>query len=295
MILKNVVAEFLIYQEVNGNSIRTLEYYTLTLGYFMDFLGADRQLRMISLSDLHAYYYFLKNRNITRITLQTYIRSVRAFLNWCYAQEYMPQKLTEKFLLPRAEQKVFDVLTDYEIQKLFSCFDLRTFHGVRNWCICALMLDSGLRKSEVVSVHFCHFRHTDSFLIVQGKGSRQRRIPLGVHTRKNMAKYVSLIPNQGSRFLFMKSDGSPITGHTVTQLFRKLKTETGITRLHPHLLRHTFATCFIENGGDVFTLQQILGHTTLDMSRKYTHLGNKSTYEKFRAYSPLDNMKKPPY
>jgi len=293
LLLQNAVSEFIINQEVRGNSENTIEYYTLDLGYFVDFMGIDKDLCKITLTDLHGYYMHIKERKITKVSIQSYIRAVRTFLNWCYSEGYISEKLTERFKLPRSDLKIFDVLDDYEIQKLLSCFDLSTVLGVRNWCICALMLDSGLRKSEVVRATFCRFRATD-FLIINGKGNRQRRVPLGLLTRKYLAKYDTLINNQGRKSLFLKNDGSPLTANTIKMLFQRLKNDTGMERLHPHLLRHTFATRFIENGGDVFTLQQILGHTTLDMSKKYTHLGNKNTFDKFRAFSPLDNMKKPP-
>jgi len=292
LLLQNVINEFLINQEIKGNSKSTLDYYALTLGYFLDFMGADKPVPDIILVDLNNYYLHLKKRNVSSVTLQTYMRAVRSFLNWCYDEGYMPVKLSDRFKLPKAERKVFDVLTDYEIERLFGFFDIKQVLGLRDWCICALMLDCGLRKNEVVTMTFSRYRGKDGYIIVQGKGNRQRVVPLGLKTRKHLAKYEHFCHRHGTESMFLTKDGLPITKSTVKQLFSRLKTETGIQRLHPHLLRHTFATRFIENGGDVFTLQHLLGHSTLDMSKKYLHLSMRNTLDKFKAFSPLDNIGK---
>ncbi len=292
MKLENAINEFLINQEIRGNSKNTLEYYSLNLSYFGDFIGYDKSISDIILIDLNNYYINLKKRNVSSVTLQTYIRAIRTFLNWCYDENYTPVKLSERFKLPRAERKVLDVLTDYEIERLFNIFDTKKILGLRDWCICALMLDCGLRKNEVVTMTFNRYRGKEGYIIVQGKGNRQRVVPLGLRTRKHLAKYEAFSLCQGTESLFLKNDGMPITKSTVKQLFLRLKAETGIQRLHPHLLRHTFATRFIENGGDVFTLQQLLGHSTLDMSKKYLHLSLRNTLDKYKAFSPLDNIGK---
>jgi len=292
MILENALNEFLINQEIKGNSKRTLEYYSLNLSYLLAFLGNDKLIDDITLIDLNNYYLHLKKRNISSVTLQTYIRAVRTFLNWCYDEEYISVKLPDRFKLPKAEKKVIDVLTNYEIEILFSNFDIRKYIQLRNWCICALMLDCGLRKNEVVTMTLNRYRGNDGYVIVQGKGNCQRVVPLGLKTRKSLSKYVALRPCLETDSFFLNADYSPITQNAIKQLFTRLKAETGIKRIHPHLLRHTFATMFIENGGDVFTLQQLLGHSTLDMSRKYLHLGVRNSIDKYRAFSPLDNMKR---
>ena len=291
MNLKSAVNEFLITQKIKGNSLKTIEYYSEVLQYFLDFIG-DIELETLKLSDLNRYYIEQSNRKISSVTVQSYMRGLRAFLNWCYGEEYMTVKLTEKFKLPKSQKSVIDVLNDYEIHMLFSVFDLRSVLGLRDYCICSLMLDCGLRKNEVVKQTISRYKAPDGYLIVHGKGNRERVVPMGFNTRKYLLKYHTKIKNLQGDILFRKNNGDPITDNTVKQLFSRLKAQTGIQRLHPHLLRHTFATRFIENGGDVFTLQQLLGHTTLEMSKRYTHMSNAKIIEKYRCFSPIDNMKK---
>lgn len=291
MFLESVINEFLVVQLIRGNSQRTVEYYTLSLNLFVEYVG-NMDIEKLNLVDLQNYYIYLKSRGVSSVTIQTYIRALRAFLNWCYDEDYISVKLTDKFKLPKAKQIYLDVLSDYEIAVLFQIFDTKTFLGLRDYCICALMLDSGLRKNEVVTQSVFGCRYLDGYIIVNGKGNRQRVVPIGFNTRKHLMKWDTLIKNLDGDILFRKQDGEPITGNTIKQLFYRLKEVSGIKRLRPHLLRHTFATRFIENGGDVFTLQCLLGHTTLDMSRKYTHLSSAKMVERYHAFSPLDNIKK---
>lgn len=293
MDLNSAIQEFLLTQKIKGNSDKTISYYTDILRYFFDFIG-DAELDAIKLSDLHNYYIAQSQRNVSSVTVQSYMRGLRAFLNWCYDEEYTSFRLTDKFKLPKCRKTVVDVLNDYEIHRLFSVFDLRTVLGLRDYCICSLMLDCGLRKNEVVKQTISRYKAADGYLIVLGKGNRERVVPMGLNTRKYVLKYHNKIKNLQGDFLFRKNNGEPITDNTVKQLFSRLKANTGIQRLHPHLLRHTFATRFIENGGDVFTLQQLLGHTTLEMSKRYTHLSNTKIVEKYRVFSPMDNINKTP-
>lgn len=122
------------------------------------------------------------------------------------------------------------------------------------------------------------------------KGNKERFVPLGLNSKRALLRYCSIVPNgEKETPLFVKDTLIPIRESTVKQLFRKLKEQSEIPRLHPHLLRHTFATRYIERGGDIYSLQSILGHTSLEMVKKYVHLIPSKTVVNFSALSPLDN------
>lgn len=233
----------------------------------------------------------LAERNISSTTIQTYIRALRSFLTWCYQQEYIPVNLSEKFRLPKAQRKAIDVLTDSEVRRLLFCFNLRYLVHLRNYCMCSLMLDSGLRLHEVVTLTIEHTHLPEGYIIVDGKGNKQRVVPLGMNTRKFLFRYLSRRPGCASTDrVFLMSNLEPVTDATLRQMFRKLKKRSGIPRLRAHLLRHTFATRYLENGGDMYALQQILGHTSLEMVKKYVHSTTRKIVPKFPEFSPLDNL-----
>lgn len=294
MTVKNAIDEFLIEQQIRGNSKATVLYYSRCLGFFADFNGLSmRSIGSVTLSDCRTYSLYLKGRNIATTTLQTYIRALRAFLSWCYTEGYIPENITERFRLPKAQRKKIDVLTDEEIKRLFLSLDGRSFVQIRNYCIVALMLDCGLRLNEVVTLRRDKIHIVEGYMIINGKGNKERFVPLGLNSKKALLRYISLIPSSCTEtLLFVKDTLIPINQSTVKQLFRKLKTRSNIPRLRPHLLRHTFATRYLENGGDIYSLQLILGHTSLEMVKKYVHLIPSKTTVNFYSLSPLDTALK---
>lgn len=293
MTLENACDSFLIEQHIRGNTEKTIRYYTSCLDLFARFAGSDTEIDKISIDLLKRYYMHLANGNVTTTTVQTYIRAVRAFLTWCYHEELMSENLTEKFRLPKAQRKTIDVLTDSEICRLFSCFNLRNPVSLRNACVCSLMLDCGLRLNEVVTLTLDHLRLTDGYAIVDGKGNKQRIVPLGYQTRKLLLRYLSHRPlSVKHSAVFIQRDLTPITDNTLRLMFRRLKTQANIPRIRAHLLRHTFATNFLQNGGDIYTLQQILGHTSLEMVKRYVHFTPVKMQSTHAKYSPLDKVLK---
>ena len=291
MTIQQALTEFQIEQQIRGNTPKTVQYYSLSVGLYARFAGFDTPLQEITLNSLRAYYLHLLERNISSTTIQTYIRALRSFLTWCYQQEYIPVNLSEKFRLPKAQRKAIDVLTDSEVRRLLLCFNLRYLVHLRNYCMCSLMLDSGLRLHEVVTLTIEHTHLPEGYIIVDGKGNKQRVVPLGMNTRKFLFRYLSRRPGCASTDrVFLMSNLQPVTDATLRQMFRKLKKRSGIPRLRAHLLRHTFATRYLENGGDMYALQQILGHTSLEMVKKYVHSTTRKLVPKFPEFSPLDNL-----
>ena len=293
MTLQNAYEEFMLEQQVRGNSAKTQEYYKGALGKFLTYAGPDFDPAAVTLKMLRNYAAQMRKGSLSSTTIQSYIRALRAFLRWCYNEEYMPVDLSEKFPLPRAKKDTIHVLTDEEINRLMGSFNLKDEVQLRNYCICSLMLDSGLRLNEVVTLTLEHLHITDGYAIVDGKGNKQRMVPLGNNTRKVLTRYLRRRPACATMDrVFVLRNGQPIKQTTVRQLFKKLKHRVGIPRLHPHLLRHTFATRYLMNGADQYSLQEILGHTSPAMTQKYVHLTQQQNVKRFSNFSPQDTLKR---
>ena len=295
--LSNFIVEFLIHQKTLGNSQSTIDYYINSLQLFVDFVG-DIEVKDIDIALLRKYYLSLTEKELSSVSIQSYIRALRAFLNWLYKNEYITTDLCNRFKLPKAKRKIIDVLTDREISCIFSTLSGNDISSIRNKLIIALMLDSGLRRHEVVSLTLASAHLDERYLIVQeAKCDKQRIVPFGLSTEKLLQAYLdmtSFAPFREPLIIKVSSSGvvEGISDNTLKQLFRKLKKRTGISRLKPHLLRHTFATRYLENGGNIYALQQILGHTSLEMVKRYLHLANTRIRADFGLFSPLDNIKK---
>ena len=233
--LQDGVSSFLVEQQIRGNSEKTLIFYRSSLSKAMAFLGAGSPLDALTLAQLQGYYLALQKKGLSSVTIQSYIRAVRSFLTWCYREDYIPQDLSVKFRLPRAQRKEIDTLTDSEVQRLLACFNPRSLLQLRNLCICSLMLDSGLRREEVVTLSLPLLHVREGYAIVNGKGNKQRTVPLGLHTRKLLLRYLSRRPGCApSDRVFLKANLSPVSGNTVRQMFDRLKIRADIPRLKAH-------------------------------------------------------------
>jgi len=196
--------------------------------------------------------------------------------------------------MPKAPKKTIEILSDEEIKLLYNSINDKTEFGLRNKCIISLMLDSGLRRNEVLALNFDDIHFSQNVIKVTGKGQKDRIVPLGLYTKKLIFKYLNgyrPMPEYPSKKLFLSQDKKPVSTDVVKMLFTRLKKKTGITRLRPHLLSHTFATRYLMNGGDTFSLQMILGHTSLEMTRCYSHLASSYAVMNFRNFSTLDNLR----
>jgi len=234
---------------------------------------------------------------LSPFTINKRIRSVKSFLAWAYSEEYIAKDLAKQFKKIKQPQKIIQTFDLDVVKEWLDGFDLDTFTGHRNHTIISTLLDCGLRISELTGLKARDIELKECYLIVMGKGSKQRIVPFSLELRKRLIKYLRHREKSGQDakegYLFPNIEGgrlSPVTiGHTITETGRK----AGLTgeKISCHTFRHTFAKNYIVNGGDVFSLQKILGHTSLAMVRHYTNLDNTDVINAHRKVSPLTHMK----
>lgn len=290
MTIKQVFQAFTVEQQIRGNSPQTIKYYSSCVNPFVLYVGIDCDVEEISVSDVKGYILSLRTR-VSSISLKTYVKGIKTFLAWLYDEDYISDDINSEIPIPRAQKKTIDVLTDDEIKRLFKLFNCKDIVGLRNYCICSLMLDSGFRKTEIVNLKLSDLHIPEGYILVNGKGNKQRIVPIGYHTQKHLIKYVSFRPVLKTENVFLSKNLQPITKAVIECLFKKLKKELLVPRIKAHLLRHTFATRYLENGGNIYALQQILGHTSLDMVKRYVHLAQHKNVANFSNFSPLDNLR----
>lgn len=170
-----------------------------------------------------------------------------------------------------------ETLSDEEITLLFQRLERSTMLGSRNTAILALLLDSGIRLSELTGLKLQDVHLEDQYVKVMGKGSKERIIPFGSAAKRALIHYLLHFRGEpahpGVQEFFLTIDGYPLSQEAVKSVLQRLGRAAGIRRLHAHLCRHTYATNFLLNGGNVLLLKQNLGHTTLAMVDRYVHLG----------------------
>jgi len=282
--LGGATSQFLAAKAAEGASPKTIEWYRTVLGRAARDLGANRALEAIRPTELHAWLVSLRE-TLSPTSVAGYVRGLKAFANWCATEEVADAKALRKLRKPRVPHKLVEPLSDDSLRRLLDCA------SARERAIVLLFLDTGLRLSELAGVRPSDLR-PDGAVKVMGKGARERIVPVGTAARQALLRYlrqeVSFPPNEP---IFRSRRGGPLPAHSIQQVFRRLKARAGIPgRCSPHTMRHTFARAYLLNGGDAFSLQRMLGHSTLDMVKRYVALGDADLVTRHRTASPADRL-----
>lgn len=295
MTVSEAINIFLIEQKARGNTLKTINNYSSILGYFLTFTN-DIDISLIDKSLLLDYIIYLQNRiknvehkykkiddtsRMSSITIKTYCRHLKVFLNWLYENDYIDINVSAKFKLPKAQKKLINILSPAEIDIIFNATE-KTNESLRNMVIISLMLYSGLRLSEVCNIKTDNVFLDKKLIKVMGKGQKERIVPINDFTFNCINNYLETM--QPSEYFILNRNKQKVTKDSICCLVRRISVKTGIKRLHPHLFRHTFATRYLIAGGDVNSLSLILGHTTLKMTEVYVHLATSYSISHYRKY-----------
>jgi len=222
-------------------------------------------------------------------------RAVRSFSTWVYEEGYLDDNVMQRLRLPKLPTTLPEPLNEQEIRLVLSTCLETTHERRRNFAIMMLFLDTGLRLDELVNLRLSRIDFPLGEMTVTGKGSKERKVPVGSQAKKALLEYISKERREPSNpmdadYLFISADGQRITHTAVAKVFQRVKEQAGVPKLHPHVCRHTFSVRYLVNGRDAFSLQKILGHTTLEMTRKYVNMAFGEVKVKHRQFSPMDNL-----
>jgi site-specific recombinase XerD len=228
------------------------------------------------------------------ISVQSHYRVVRAFCNWMVEQDYLSASPMAKMKPPIARPDQIQPLTNQQVHRLVEGAR-KTEYPLRNVAIIFLILDTGLRASEVCGLQMRDIDMDAWGLRVLGKGNKHRTVYLGSRTaQRALLDYLRIQERQPEEFVIQseRNGGAPLTPHGLLFVVKSCGEAGGVAGVGPHDLRHTFAFNFIAGGGTEFTLQTMLGHTSLAMTRKYVNLAGADLSAQARAVGTLDKVMK---
>lgn len=235
--------------------------------------------------------------SLSPFTVNQAARLLRGFGNWLEHNEFAnPFK---KLPIPKTPINEIEILTEDEIKRLLASVDPNTAHGARVYAIVLIMLGSGLRLGEVASLQTNNLDLDHRKVRVLGKGNKWRTVSVGVRTTKALIKYLHVYRTapaneQAQTTLFLSVDGYALGNSGVHQIIRRLRKRSHIPRLHAHLFRHTFAVRYLLQGGDIASLQEILGHDDITTTRMYLHLTKDQIVAQHRKFDPIDAIELEP-
>lgn len=255
-----------------------------------------RHLQQVNRYDVRHPFNRPDEKRLSPFTINGYVRAIRAFWSWLVAEELIEHNPLARVRPPRVPQRVVQTLTEAEVQRLLDAIPRGTATGFRDYAIVLTLLDCALRATELVGLEVDDIDFERGLLKVTGKGRKERVVPFGARVAKALWKYAARYRAEPEtpvcRSFFLTQHGRPLTVNRLEKRMAEYKARAGITgkRCSPHVLRHTSATLFLQNEGDPFTLQRILGHTRLDMTRHYVNQSDKHIKAAHRLHSPVDNM-----
>ena len=281
-------------------SPRTVESYSRDLKQFLSHLTAGRTDRKIKPSDLdhitiREFLSRLSQAGNRKVTIARKLSVLRSFFRYLYREGHLDQNPAKLVRTPRQPLKTPRFLSIAEIESILALPPAATSKGLRDRAILELLYASGLRVGELVDLNLIDLSMTRQLVRVRGKGNKERVVPFGEPSRASLAAYLearrrilaSRKDSPETPALFLNLRGGRLSARSVQ---RNLGTYIGQAALlldvHPHLLRHSFATHLLNNGADLRSIQELLGHESLSTTQRYTHVSIEHLQKVYRAAHP---------
>ena len=309
--LDRAIAHYLASIKGENYSPRTVDLYDRVLTRFCRRLGESPAVEDVNVDTALEFQLFLQGvpRNadhpfkrsggaLSPEYVNLNCRILRSFSSWLQRHKYLKDNVLKDFRPGKVPYREIVPLSPDEQRGVVACLKGESYEQARGMAICLTLLDTGLRASELchIEVEDCD-PYSGEVRVREGKGARDRHVAVGVRTLAAIHAYVfqhrpdpaPAVPDR----LYLSRDGYPMDRKSLYQVIRRLRRRAGIRRLTTHLFRHTFAVSYLKNGGDVLTLQRILGHRSLKMVNHYMHLASSDVVERHRRYSPVDRLQLP--
>ncbi len=277
-----------------GLSPNSIYSYTYDLKKFSEFLiSKNKTILNADQEDIQQFLVFEKiSKNNSSRTQARSLAAIRQFYNFISDKFEHIDNPTMKIESPHIEKTLPDFLTINEMSRLFGSISENDIYELRDKAIFELLYSSGLRISEAIEIRYNNIDFDESFIKVIGKGNKERLVPFGDEARRLLQKYISesrggILGSRESDFLFISKKGSKLNRKSVWRLLKNYAVKTKITKnITPHTLRHSFATHLIENGADLRSVQELLGHVDISTTQIYTHLAKKKLQDIHKDFHP---------
>ncbi|EOR26406.1 tyrosine recombinase XerC [Cytobacillus oceanisediminis] len=294
--LNNHVQAFITYLQIEKNySPYTIEFYTQDINQFFHFMKDQviDKLEDVSPSDVRIYLTELFSEQLARKTIARKISSLRSFYRFLLREKVVENNPFSAVSIPKLEKRLPDFFYEEELQQLFLSCDTNTPLGLRNKALLELLYATGIRVGECTKIQLSDIDFSVSTVLVRGKGQKERYVPFGSFAHNALEAYIKagrnkLMKNASTHsYLFVNYRGGILTDNGVRDILNKMmNTSSSQGKIHPHKLRHSFATHLLANGADMRTVQELLGHAFLTSTQIYTHVTNEYLKKTYMSYHP---------
>lgn len=289
--IEETFRDFIISKRAKGLAEKTLESYQFHFRSIAKHLDITLEIAALQKADLEEMIASMRDAELAANSIQSYTRTLKSFFSWCNEEQITALNIP----LYKGEETIKETYTDRELAILLKKPDTRksTFAEYRDWVIISFLLNSGSRAATVRAIQIrdvdlenslVYYRHT--------KNRKAQVIPLCSQMVSILREYLRYRCGAEDDYLFCTETGGPLTENGLRQSIARYNQRRGVQKTSLHLFRHTFARKYlIDCGGDAFTLQKLLGHSTLAMTKHYCTIFDADIAKNYDNFSPLAQMK----
>jgi integrase/recombinase XerD len=287
-------------KSLSENSVEAYIRDVQMLASFLNHEHPELALKDISQRDLRQFIENIHSIGMSVASQARIISGIRSFFKYLLLEDEITHNPAELLESPKALRKLPDTLSIEELEKLLLQIDLSTPEGTRNRAILETMYSCGLRVSEVIQLKMSNIYPDVGFIRVIGKGNKERLVPIGQIALKYILMYQThirchLLPAKNCEdILFLNKRGGQLSRVMIFYIIKDLCSKTGIQKnIHPHTLRHSFATHLVEGGADLRAVQEMLGHESITTTEIYTHLDRDFLRDTLDRFHPRHRNNNP--
>lgn len=279
--MKSLVEEFIHYLAVErGLADNTLDSYNRDLNQFLGFLEQEKipDVQKATRNMVMSYLLFLQKRGRATATISRHLAALKSFYHFLLKEKYIQKDPTANLESPKLEKKLPKVLAVNEVEMLLNQPIGPDPATLRDKAMLELLYATGIRVSELIQLDINHINIDMGYIRCFGKGSKERIVPVGSFARRCVDEYLQkgrtkIIKTKTEQALFVNQHGRRLTRQGFWKIIKKYARRAGISKvITPHTLRHSFATHLLENGADLRSVQEMLGHADITTTQIYTHL-----------------------
>lgn len=302
MLIDDVYKEYIYEIRIRNYTERTIKGYKNNLNKFFTYCKNEHRLLEIEeITHIHIKQYLnqLKSKGLSESYINTILKNIRSFYAYCYKEEYC-LNVAKKVEFLREKTVLINTFTDAEVRKMLDAYRMDTYINARNRCIVSILLDTGIRNSELCNIKNIDVKETVIYIF--GKGRKERIVPISPYLKKIMIKYERMrnnyLKDNALHYdnYFLSYRCKPLTVEAIERVLKiagKRARVRGEIRCSPHTCRHYFAQTQLRNGLDIYSLSRVLGHETVDITKRYLQsLKDEQIAEISIGTSPLMNLSK---
>jgi integrase/recombinase XerD len=293
--MKYILKDYEYYlKKEKGSSKNTISAYVRDLEQYRLFLEKYHQVKKpshIQKKHIEGYLKSLDKR-VSSKTIARKLTAIKSFHHFLALEKEVDSDITKDFSTPKSSKTLPKVLSIDQVVSLLEQVDKDSDLGLRNKALLELIYGSGLRVSELLDIQIEDIHLNQSYVIVHGKGSKERMVPISDMANIALRKYMAdarpnLLNDRKITHVFLNQNGQRLSRQGFFKVLKKLALDAGIdSECSPHTLRHSFATHLLENGMDLRTLQTLLGHEDISTTQIYTHISQKRIKEIYKKAHP---------